>query len=596
MSFSPQTLTGIVIGAAVIAGVTRLILKRRASKGAARGPAWRFGALLALQGLAGALLYLTLFPLETASRPGRLVVATGGDATAPDRQAGDIRVALPEAPSLPGAVRVPDLSTALRRYPQAGRLLIEGHGLLPRDQIILDRPATFQPSSPPAGLIALVAPGPVAPGGRFWTAGQVGTLKTGRVELLDPAGRVVDQSPVTANGLFRLSATARAPGQALFILRLRDSGGKLVEQIAVPIDARAQTPPRVLVLAGAPGPEVKYLRRWAQDAGIDLSVEIDVGAGVQLGDPATPLNATSLATVDLAVIDDRRWESLSASARSALDAAVRDGLGLLLRPTGPLSPATRREWTALGLEISSGDDLLPPDEPSRATGAGQTSPALTRRDLLLPASDAVSMIRDADGVALARWRPRNRGRVGLWIVTDSYVLPLVGEADRYGELWSGLFSALARPGDEAGPRLEGLARVGSRASLCHVTGKAVQIVGPDSPVRSALVDPATGDRACAALWPTREGWTRVREAGGRETAFYVHPATATPSLIASAHREATFALVEAARVETRRAPSRAPGSPWPWAAALLAALGGLWWLERYNRQQGEGQAAGPAPV
>ena len=547
---------GILIAVVTVAGVVQTVLRRST---AARGPAWRFATLIALQLLAGALLYLTLFPPSVGTAPGRLVVATHGAKPAL-RTSGDVLVALPEAGPLPGAVRVPDLGAALRLYPEPGRLRIEGDGLTLRDRIALDRPAEFSPSPAPKGLVELSLPKPVAPGARFTVTGQLG--KAGAVELLGPAGAVVDQAAVPANGRFQLSAAARAPGLALFDLRLKDSS----EHIEIPVETRAQRQPRVLVLAGAPSAETKYLRRWAQDAGIDLSLDIDVGGGIALGDPPTPLTRASLAEVDLVVVDDRRWENLSPSARTSLIGAAQEGLGLLLRPTGPLSAATRRDWTSLGMATTGGGEV----QAFRLNGDLE----LSRYDLAQAGRDGVPMIHDKTGAPLAAWSPRGQGRVGLWIVADSYGLALAGHADRYGEMWSELFSTLARPTESSGARLNGVARPGQRAVLCGVASP-VRVMDPDG-VESRLIP---GPAGCAAYWPRQAGWHRVSGGG----VFYVHSADAAPSLTQAANRQATLDLVATSVSGGARAVRVAPGSPWPWAAGLLAALGLLWWLERRSQ-------------
>ncbi|RRN64063.1 hypothetical protein [Caulobacter sp. 602-1] len=567
MSGSLELWTAILIAIVTIGGIARTVLRRRSAD--VRGPAWRFAALIALQILGGALLHPTLFPPSVATPPGRLVVATHGAKPAL-RASGDVLVALPEAGPLPGAVRAPDLGSALRLYPEPGRLRIEGDGLTPRDQIPLDRPAEFAPSPAPRGLIALTPPKPLAPGGCFTVAGQVGG--GGGVELIDPAGAVVDQAAVAADGRFQLSAAARAPGLALFDLRLKDAAGRTVEQIEIPIETRAQRQPRVLVLAGAPSAETKYLRRWAQDAGIALNLDIDVGAGVALGDPPIPITRATLAEIDLVVVDDRRWESLSPGARTALAAATGEGLGLLLRPTGPLSAATRRDWTNMGM-ATSGDG-----EVHAFRLDGPTNLELSRYDLAQAGRDGVPMIRDKAGAPLAAWRPRGQGRVGLWIVVDSYGLALAGHTDRYGEMWSELFSILARPSDGPGVWVDGIARLGQRATLRGVRGP-IRVVDPDGVESRPVVDPAAGPAARAAYWPRRAGWHRVSD-GAR---FYVHPADAAPSLAWAADRQATLDAVAASVTRGARAIRTAPGSSWPWAAGLLAVLGLLWWLERRSR-------------
>ena len=591
---SPALWTAIVIVAAVAMGVVRLILWHR--KAETQGPRWRVATLMGLQVVAGLLLWLTLNPPASVIRTGTLIVATAGSPAAVETAPGDILVALPEAGPVTDATRVPDLATALRRYPTPARIRVLGQGLTPRDQSPLPVPVEFSAPPPPRGLTDLALPGPTAPGATFVVGGQVGSMDAGTVELVDPADVVVDRARIAPGERFALTAAARAPGLALFDLRLRDPAGAVVERIAIPVETVATTPPRVLVLAGAPTAETKYLKRWAEDSGVELTLDIDIGAGVRLGDAPLPLNAATLNELDLVVLDDRRWDSLGGGQRAALTAAVNNGMGLLLRPTGPLPASTRRDWAGLGVALTGGDEAVPlrldppaeaaaPDAEAEPAEETEALPELARRDLTDEGSGAVTLLRDADGVALASWRTRGRGRVGVWTVTDSYALVLTGRPDRYGEMWSALFSEIGRAGDDSRAEVDGIARVGVRIPLCRLVGQA-NVLGQDARAHGLRIDPAAGDRACAAFWPEQPGWHVIRDGENRQTAFYVQPDDAAPSLVMAANRFATLAL--AGTAPTRAAPastSHAPGSPWPWFAGLLAVLSGLWWFER-NRNVG----------
>ena len=579
----------LVLAVGVAAGLLRLWLWQRAAIEGDRAPRWRLLTLGGLQVAAGALVWFTLFPPAAILRSGTLIVATAGSPATIAMSPGDVRVALPEAGEIAEAERVPDLATALRRHASASRIRIEGGGLIPRDRTPLPRPVDFDPPPVPAGLIDLTLPAPTAPGATVQVGGQVGSLPSGTVELVDPADTVVDRLRVVANQRFVLTASTRAPGLALFDLRLRDATGKVVERIAIPVETRAQTPPRIRVLAGAPGPETKYLQRWARDAGIDLGIDMDLGAGIQLGDEPLMLNGASLDAVDLVVIDDRRWEALGAGGRAALAAAVDRGLGLLLRPTGTLSAATRRDWASLGLTLTGSGEVLPLrlDPPAGGSATPESTepdaealPDLGRLDTTPTGTDAVAIIRDPEGTPLASWRARGRGRVGLWTVTDSYALVLTGRSDRYGDLWSALFSDLARAGEATRASVSGIPHAGTRFAICGLAGQA-SVIGPDGSGHPLRIDPTTGDQACAGVWPERSGWHLVRDGRGRETNVYVQPAEATPSLVAAERRTATLALMHAAlRATSSPTTNRAGGSPWPWFIALLLTLTGLWWLER----------------
>lgn len=573
-----------VIGAVCIMALARLALWRRRAAAGHGGPQWRFPALAGLNLLAALFLYLTLNPPDVGVRAGRLVVLTAGAPSTVETQAGDVLVALAEAGTGAGE-RVPDLATALRRHPEVRAVRLVGAGLTARDRLAVDRPILFEAPPLPEGFVQLTPPEPVAAGAPFTVSGAVGALPAGIVELVDPSGAVVDRARVTTDSRFILRGSARAAGLTQFDLRLKNAEGAVIERIDIPLEARDPSPPRVIVMAGAPGPEPRFLRRWAQGAGIDLSVQLSLGAGVELTARPAPLTLAGLSETDLLVIDERRWDGLGGGEKAVVRTAVAGGMGLLLRPTGPLSEATRREWAALGAPLSGGETVRPlalegPTAP--ADEASQTDqeapPELTRRDFAVSPSAAV-LLTDADGTALATWRPYGSGRVGVWTVADSYALMLTGREDVYGALWSRMFSTLARPEGGPAPKLSGIVRAGQRATVCGLQDGAV-MTGPDGGRARLLIDPRAGPTACAAFWPLRSGWHAVTGDGGERGVVFVHPADATPSLIAAELRDATLALAGEARSSSSAGPGRAASSPWPFSIGLLAALAALWWLER----------------
>lgn len=587
MRAPPDFWVAAFIGGGTLLGLVRLWLWQRGAADTERGPIWKLPALIGLNLIVAGLLYLTLNPPDVGVRSGRLVVLTAG-ATIPQTRTGDVLVALPEAPTDVGE-RTPDLATALRRFPEARSIEVVGLGLTARDRAAVDRPVSFDAPSPPSGIASLDLPPPVAPGTPFSVSGSIGALASGMVELTDPSGALVDQSPVMAGSRFNLMGTARTAGLALFEIRLRNAEGRLVERIDVPLHTRETTPPRVIVLAGAPGPEPRFLRRWAEEAGIDLSVRLSLGAGVDLTSAPTALNVQALAEVDLLVLDERSWDALDVIERAAVRSAVSDGLGLLLRPTGPPSDTTRRDWAAMGANLSGGETLRPIVLPAPAATDAEAEandepaepvPELTRRDFSQGGDEAAVLLQDADGTALATWRPFGEGRVGVWVVADSYALVLTGQGDLYGALWSRMFSTLARAEGQPSPKLAGIVRAGERGSLCDVS-QGDTVIGPDGTPARLIPDPRAGAAECAAFWPRRAGWYGVRNAQGERDAVYVHPEAASSSLVAAELVRATEALAgstSAARPAGKQ--RRQAGSPWPWFIGLLVALSTLWWLER----------------
>ena len=325
MSWLTPTTTAIVLALATVLAIVRLTLSHLRAEPAQRSHGARIAALLLAQPMCAALLYFALWPPTVPGRAGTLVIATAG-AQRTQVAPGDALVALPEAPSWSDVERAPDLATALPRHRGTQRVRVIGAGLDARDRdAASDVIVEFAPPPAPRGLLELHPPTQVAVGAEFTIAGRAGEVADGAVELLDPARRRVDRVALAKDGTFALSAAARGEGSAMFRVRLLDAGRRVVEETDVPVQVRTPAPPRVLLIAGAPNPEVKYLRRWFEDAGLPGQTQMAVGGGVQLGDAAVSIDAGSLARFDMAIVDERAWSSLGDAHSGALEAAVPDG-------------------------------------------------------------------------------------------------------------------------------------------------------------------------------------------------------------------------------------------------------------------------------
>jgi hypothetical protein len=315
------------------------------------------------------------------------------------------------------------------------------------------------------------------------------------------------------------------------------------------------------------------------------------------------LNAESLSRFDVVILDERAWSSLGETQRGALEAAVRDGLGLLLRVTGPLSAGERTRLRALGFAFDGGRDSTPvklatglrddaaerarigpgtPDAPRAHDEVPAEVPLLTRRDARLTSVDGVPLARDSDGTPLGLWRAHGRGRIGVWLPGDTYLLVLGGRGDTHAALWSDVVATLARPQPSTRFDIERDARQDQRVALCGVRDGAT-VIAPDGTSPALLRDPATGARACAAFWPRTGGWHLLRSAD-RSQAFFVRAHDAVPGLHAQALRETTLQLaVTPARAGAVGDLAQAPRHPvarWPWWLAWLCVSAALWWLER----------------
>ena len=586
---NPASVVACVLAAAVLLAGARMLLQWRRAD--VRPRPWRAAFLLAAQAVAAVLLYFTLFPPEVPLAAGEMTVLTADAARVPGAAARGRVVALPEAGApgrlWAGAERVPDLATALRRHPEVRALHVLGRGLPARDREAARGLALeFQPAPLPAGLVDLQPPRDVAAGRRFAVRGRAHALAGGSAELLDPAGRRVARAPLDEAGRFALHGSARSAGPATFAVRLRAARGRVAERIALPLQVLPARRLRALALAGAPDAELKFLRRWALDAGIDLDARIELGAGLQIGRAAR--DAAALDRLDLLLVDERSWRGLGSGQRATVLAAVDRGLGLLLRMSAGSSASDRRALQALGFEAAPAPrrELRLGAGFVRAGDAADALPAITASPLRLAADDGVVALSAGDGTPLAVWRARGRGRVGVAAFDDSYRLVLAGRGDAHGEAWSRLATVLARPVARAAPPHEvHPAPPGERSIACGLDADP-QVVGPDGRAVRILPDPRTGAASCGGFWASAPGWHLLRDpdptqAGtARETPFFVRAAGEARGLQASELRDATSALAGTTPDAGRAGDASAPGPRWPWFVAWLVVIACLWWLER----------------
>ncbi|MBD9480681.1 carboxypeptidase-like regulatory domain-containing protein [Pseudoxanthomonas sp. PXM02] len=594
----PLLLAGLLTLAVLMAWV-RLALWRRRAPSDQRGRPLRFALLCLLQPVVALLLYVTLLPPRQVATTGTLVVLTAqadGVALPADLQ-GQPRVALPDAPAITDAERVPDLATALRRHPEIHSIHVVGAGLEARDRdAVGDRGLAFSPTPLPRGLVQLSPVATATPGAPFDVSGRVQGVPNATVVLRDPAGQRIAAVQADAQGSFHVTGLARLPGPALFRLEVLDGARRVVDDATVPVWTQASTAPRVWALAGAPNAEWKYLRRWAADAGVALHLQISLGGGLQLGDAPLPMTADTLRRFDLVLLDARSAAALGDGQRATLAAAMRDGVGVLVRTDGALPPGVQR---MLGLSLAGTDETefhlprpAPDDDAWRARrGAGTTDapvdadaipaglPTLARRALRTAVPDAIPLLRDADGTAVAWWRAEGRGRIGAWTPTDTYALVLAGHPDAHAALWSQAVGTLARTTADTSRTPPEDARVTQRVVLCGLADGA-RVTSPDGDVTRLQRDPATGGAQCAGFWPRVAGWHQLG-IGETTTPFHVRATDDAPTLHAMAVREQTQRLAARTRSDTVSSTVDGPRGPaWPWFLGFLVAAGLLWWLER----------------
>jgi hypothetical protein len=602
-----ETILIALLAIAVVLGSLRLLATHRSQRWG-MSLAWR----MLLQPLLAVLLYLTLFPPHRdAHSVLPLIVLTSqwqhADLASPLDPART--VALPEAEDADHYPQAPDLASALRLHPRHADLHILGAGLGPRDSdAARGRVSAFNAAPLARGITDLQIPAGIRPGQQITLAGRVHEVDGGSLNLLDPRGQPLARAPLGSNGNFSLEFIARGHGPSLLGLELTDADGVQVESLQVPLVTTAADQPRVLLLSGAPSPELKYLRRWAVDAGVELTSRVQLTERIpqRRGEPA--LDHAALQSFDLVILDERAWRELGAGDRETLIDAVRAGLGLLLRITDNPAPADRQALQTLGFDVEATDiirsvrldiggtrangidaaNVPSPSLDSAPASASSSAPSdarpvLTRRPLAVTAIDGVPLLATDDGDPLALWRAHGQGRIALWWLSDSYRLVLTGTAAQHGTLWSNAVSTLARPGEPGSLQVASSdSRVGERVMICRV-GNAdnhIRATAPDASTTHLLFD---GRGGCAGYWPSAAGFHRIDVHDAAPLWLYVRDEASAPGLAAAQSQHITQTLLEEARQTLATdLPAQQRARPWSFLIGWVLLFALLGWIERRN--------------
>lgn len=564
-----------VLALGVLLASVRLLLQARAPGPGPRR--WRIAVLVVGQVLAAGLLFLLLRTSDPASPIHTLHVLTARATAGPTvvERPGERWVRLPEAPNRAGVAMTADLATALRLYPGARVLHISGDGLEARDRdAARNLHVVFNAAPPAVGITDWWAAQLLREGEPLHVVGSARAPAGARIALLDPAGTRIDEQSLQDDDGFLLRAIPRHPGLAEYRLQLRDAAGKQFDASSLQVRIVPATATRVLLLAGGPDPDLKYLRRWAADQGAQLQASIALGGGMRTGDPPFELDARTLAQADLLILDDRSWNGLDRRRRDAVLAAVDAGMGLLLRASLPLA-----QPELLGLRVRTATLPATYRIPAAADAGSQSPPPMERPQLRIDNPGGPVLLRDDRGLALAAWRAHGRGRIGAWLPGDTFRLALSGHGALHARQWASVLNALMRPRAPSPAPVPLRIHAGQRTLLCDLS-TAPRVLAPGSGQPQPLaVDPRSGTRQCAAYWPTQPGWHRLLDASG-ERPFLVRSPTEDIALRAAETRRATTELAAQTSPPSAIEPSPGRVPRWLLFVAWLALMGGVWWFER----------------
>jgi hypothetical protein len=286
----------------------------------------------------------------------------------------------------------------------------------------------------------------------------------------------------------------------------------------------------VLIAAGPPGPESRFVARALEETGVVVELRQPLGRGLTAGaaPESLPADATELAEYDVVIV--LHGARLDAGRRAALERYVSEhGGGVLI---GARDPLLERLGLATGAQPDprsiTADDMrwsLPPElvRLPPVTGSSAAEP-------LTAAPDALVAAAAGDGAALLVMRGVGHGRAAALGLRETWRWRVAGAAgDEHREFWRAVVDWLAPPATDL--RIDAPDPVSAAGLPVTIDVEArgalppLRLRHPDGTLETLAPAPGGGPRhARLTFLPTDTGvYTLIAEHGAAEAAVRVAP-------------------------------------------------------------------------
>ena len=419
---------------------------------------------------------------------------------------------------------------------------------------------------------------------------------------LSLAGKLLDSAMVYPDSQnFLLRHLPRLSGPLQYQLWAENEKRDTLENLAIPIRVQETDPLHIGLFAGYPSFENKYLKNWLARQGhavfyqAEMAPDRYVREWLNLPDKKlTGLNKKLLRQVDLLVVDQLFFTGLSLHSHQLIEAAVKEGLGLLVLANGTNLSWPRQAWEQLPpLRINGSVQ-----EESLFTGQKSIEQVLLRQ-YQAEGADWIGQKGRADKAGLLHV-PYGLGTVGVSLLMETYPLLLKSKEEVYAKQWAFLLSKIAGLSTPINRiRAEFPAFQGQRQELVvwQTEKERPELVltepNGQKQVLPLIQDSQVPERWYAYQWPKEKGFYQLAWPGTDSLRFQVLDSAALPAWRQNetTRRLQTFQMRLNGKKEQPENPAvqkqivryREQGVPYYWFYLLfLVCLTGLWVEQKLN--------------
>ena len=487
-----------------------------------------------------------------------------------------------------------DLNYYLAKNPDVKKINIYGYGLDENElKSLKNHRILFHPSLFPSGILSANWQKKLRYTENLKVQGIYHNSTRDIVRLkLQGLGATLDSAEVKPNSNLKFSFVNQPKqiGKAVFsIIALK--GNDTLSVDPVPFEVENKKPTSVLILASFPDFEYKFLKKWLYENQYGVALRSQISKGKYSTDflnrkavNVNQLNQALLKTMDLVIIDEDELNAIPSSDRSAIYAAVNNGMGLIIRVTNPKPKTNGQNFNQYELANLVEKPLI-----LKSSDHFNFSNLILNQTLFLKATrNEQPLILDDSRKILVNSKLSGMGKILISTFSSTYLWELAGKKADYSKFWSLIFDKSLRKEltSQSFQLLPQFATVNekSRLIVSLANNKAPKISIDSIPIspRQNMEIPFEWD---GFFWAKKAGWHNLSVNGKTdEVYFYKKTDWKNAKNFANIKQTASFAdnqSINEAKDNEIQITVKEAISNWWFLIGFLLSITFLWYEQRF---------------
>jgi len=270
---------------------------------------------------------------------------------------------------------------------------------------------------------------------------------------------------INKNELFSFTAYPKVSGLLEYTIKIFNDNNVLLTKETIPLQVALESDVKILVLQSSPSFEIKQLQNWSAENGAKIMIKTKVSQNkyhtrMTNLDEYTKKNKTSkngitpkmLNEFDMLIIDGRGFTDLSTVEYQWLNAAIRQGLGMLILADFDLFEKQESLNKQFNIQLKASEH----SEPSLAYWPNRQGDFITQTDSTIPKAalsiiiqtnqlmNVQRLVESENNQLLVHQNSLVFGNVAISLLKSTHQWVTTGQKNIHSQYWSYLIKSISR--------------------------------------------------------------------------------------------------------------------------------------------------------